>query len=76
MGARLGDRDDMARRLSVAAAAEWLRRRHNEEKARRFARVEQRKARKMRSRKGFHFWAAVIAELESGDGDAADRAGE
>jgi hypothetical protein len=72
----LGDRDDMPRRLSVTAAAEWLRRRHDEEKARRFARVEQRKARKIRSRKRFYFWAAVILELESGDHDAADRAGE
>jgi hypothetical protein len=56
----------------VPETAELLCYRHGDAKARKLAGLEQKRARRARSRKQFAFWAAVVAEIELRRGIAPD----
>ena len=60
------------RRHDVPETAELLCYRHGDAKARKLAGLEQKRARRARSRKQFAFWAAVVAEIELRRGIAPD----
>jgi hypothetical protein len=56
---------------SVVAAVEFLCAKHGRAGAHKLALLEQKRARRARSRKRFNFWAAVVAQLD-GASEAAD----
>src|SRR5208282_817055 len=58
------DVDSMSRRMSVSAVIAFLRDRHGEAATCKIARLEQAKARRVRSRKRFDFWTAVATQME------------
>jgi hypothetical protein len=62
----------LTRRRDVPETAELLCYRHGDAKARQLAGLEQKRARRARSRKQFAFWAAVVAEIELRRGIAPD----
>jgi hypothetical protein len=59
---------------SVVAAVEFLCTKHGQAGAHKLALLEQKRARRARSRKRFNFWAAVVAQLD-GASEAADDSG-
>jgi hypothetical protein len=59
-------------RRDVPETVELLCYRHGDAKARKLAGLEQKRARRARSRKQFAFWAAVVAEIELRIGIAPD----
>jgi hypothetical protein len=60
------------RRRDVPETVELLCDRHGDAKARKLVGLEQKRARRARSRKQFAFWAAVVAEIELRRGIAPD----
>jgi hypothetical protein len=54
--------------MKVPSAATLLRERYGEANARKVALMEQRRARRARSKRRFAFWAEVAAQIENGNG--------
>jgi hypothetical protein len=54
----------VSHRMSTTSAIELLYERHGPVEARRMVTLEQRNARRARSRKRFDFWAAVAGEMD------------
>jgi hypothetical protein len=59
----------------VVAAVEFLRSKHGDAEAHKLALLEQKRARRARSRKRFDFWVAVAAQLNEDSSDAVDDSG-